>query len=184
MNQESEILYAGRYLDLAYRDGWEYAVRRHRAVVIVAWTPADELLLVEQFRVPVGSRTIELPAGLVGDQPGQEIESLVDAACRELEEETGWRAGSMHQGMSCPTSPGLTDERVVFMHAEQLEPIGDGGGDASEDIIVHRIVRADIGDWLDRRYREGLAIDPKIYAALYLSGCKMQPAANGHADAE
>lgn len=165
-------LYAGRYLQLVDRGGWELVSRRHRVAVLVAWTPAEELLLVEQFRVPVGRRTLELPAGLVGDEPGRETEPLLDAARRELEEETGWRAGSVAEIMACPTSAGMTDEMAVFVRATELIRVGDGGGDASEDIRVHAVDRHDIDRWLFEQHAQGLAIDPKIYTALYWSLAK------------
>jgi ADP-ribose pyrophosphatase len=168
-DRSDQTLYEGRYLTLQSRHGWEYVARRHRVVVIVAWTPADELLLVEQYRQPIGGKTIELPAGLVGDQPGQEDEPMLEAAARELEEETGWRAGLLQDIMTCPTSAGMTDERVLFVLASELVQINQGGGDASEDIVVHAVPRQDIDGWLDQRRAEGLALDPKIYAALYWS---------------
>lgn len=166
---DDTLLYAGRYLRLVERRGWELVSRRHRVAVLVAWTPQDELLLVEQFRVPVGRRTLELPAGLVGDQPGQESEELLEAARRELEEETGWRAGHVAEIMPCPTSAGMTDEMAVFVRASELVSVDEGGGDASEDIRVHAVARDRIDDWLDQRHAEGYAIDPKIYTALYWS---------------
>ncbi|MEE4329664.1 MAG: NUDIX hydrolase [Wenzhouxiangella sp.] len=164
-----EVLYEGRYLTLQSRDGWEFVHRRHPVTVIVAWTPDDELLLVEQFRVPLGRRTIELPAGLVGDDLAHGNEDMLDAAARELEEETGWRPGQLEEIMSCPISAGLTDESVLFVRATELLQVSRGGGDESEDIVVHRIRRSAIDEWLAERYANGLAIDPKIFAALYWS---------------
>jgi ADP-ribose pyrophosphatase len=178
MSQDKQTLYSGRYLDLGRKQGWEYVIRKHRVVVIIAWTPDDELLLVEQFRIPIDRQTIELPAGLVGDEAGQQEESLHEAAGRELEEETGWRAGALRTLMRCPTSAGLTDEEVTFVSASELVCTGDGGGDDSEDIIVHRVARNRIDSWLSERHQAGLAIDPKIYTALYWSGSGGQPPAN------
>ncbi|MDZ7790249.1 MAG: NUDIX hydrolase [Xanthomonadales bacterium] len=166
---DDTLLYAGRYLRLVERGGWELVSRRHRVAVLVAITPDDALLLVEQFRMPIQRRTIELPAGLVGDQAGQEGEALLAAARRELEEETGWRAGHVDEIMPCPTSAGMTDEMAVFVRATDLERVGDGGGDDSEDIRVHAVARDGIDEWLARRHAEGFAIDPKIYTALYWS---------------
>lgn len=166
---DDALLYDGRYLRLVERRGWELVSRRHRVAVLVAITPDDELLLVEQFRIPIGRRTLELPAGLVGDQPGRESEALLEAAGRELEEETGWRAGHVAEIMPCPTSAGMTNEMAVFVRATDLVRVGDGGGDDSEDIRVHAVKRELIDDWLAERHAEGLAIDPKIYTALYWS---------------
>jgi len=166
---EDTLLYAGRYLRLVERGGWELVSRRHRVAVLVAITPDDALLLVEQFRMPIERRTIELPAGLVGDETGREDEALLEAARRELEEETGWRAGQVAEIMPCPTSAGLTDEVAVFVRATELERVSDGGGDGSEDIRVHVVAREGIDDWLARQHEAGFAIDPKIYTALYWS---------------
>jgi ADP-ribose pyrophosphatase len=179
MSENADILYSGRYIALGSKQGWEYVLRRHQVVVISAITPDDELLLVEQFRIPIGRRTIELPAGLVGDEDGRERESLVNAAARELEEETGWRAGALREMMRCPSSAGLTDEEVTFIQASELVRTGDGGGDASEDIVVHCIGLNRIDAWLAERNRAGLAIDPKIYTALYWSG-RRPPADHDH----
>ena len=165
--QDPKPLYTGRYLSFCERDGWEFVHRRHPVVVVLAWTPDDELLLVEQSRKPIGQPTIELPAGLVGDDLGFQDEVLADAAIRELEEETGWRAERVREILRCPTSAGMTDEMVVFMQAEDLVKCGEGGGTASENITVHAIAAAEIDHWLDLQRAAGKALDPKIYAALY-----------------
>jgi ADP-ribose pyrophosphatase len=176
MSDDAEILHAGRYLRLVERSGWEFATRVHPTVVVlIAWTDADELLLVEQYREPVGCRCIELPAGLVGDRPGEADEPEREAAARELEEETGYRPGLLKELMRCPTSAGMTNEVAVFFRAEDLERISDGGGDASEDITVHRIPRRRVHEWLLNQVTSGAAVDPKIWFALYWSGLA-QPA--------
>ncbi|NKI34954.1 NUDIX hydrolase [Wenzhouxiangella sp. XN79A] len=171
MVDTAETLHSGRYLRLCERSGWEFATRVHPTVVVlIAWTEADELLLVEQYREPVRQRCLELPAGLVGDRPGEADEPEREAAARELEEETGYRAGRLELLMRCPTSAGMTDECAVFFRASGLERVSDGGGDASEDITVHRIPRAEVHDWLLDRVEAGAAVDPKIWFALYWSG--------------
>ncbi|MEM1080501.1 MAG: NUDIX hydrolase [Pseudomonadota bacterium] len=167
MSKPIQTRYQGRYLHLVERDRWEYVHRLHPVVVMIACTDQDELVLVEQFRKPVDQRTIELPAGLVGDVMDQADESLASAAGRELIEETGFAAGQMTEIMRCPTSAGMSNEVAVFLFADQLERVGPGGGDASEDITVHCIARDSIEDWLSARYREDFFIDPKIYTALF-----------------
>lgn len=170
MGRTTEYLYRGDYVSLKIRAGWEYAARSHPLVaVLVAFTDAGELLLVEQYRPPVDNRVVELPAGLVGDCAGREDESLLAAAARELEEETGYRADRLVEIMRCPTSSGLTDETAVFVRATGLTRTGPGGGDSSEDITVHRVPGRQAADWLAERARAGVGIDPKIYAALYWS---------------
>ncbi|MBC8134042.1 MAG: DNA mismatch repair protein MutT, partial [Deltaproteobacteria bacterium] len=84
-SKQRRVLARGRYLEMVDEDGWEY-VRRHSAtgvVVIVATTEEKRLVLVEQSRTAVHRRTIELPAGLVGDVPEHSTESLEQAAVRE-----------------------------------------------------------------------------------------------------
>ncbi|MEM7699899.1 MAG: NUDIX hydrolase, partial [Verrucomicrobiota bacterium] len=91
-SEEIETLVSGRFIDLCRTArGWEYATRSNAkgCVAILAETDDKRVVLVEQFRPPVGKRVIELPAGLAGDIPLQEEEPLVVAAKRELKEETG-----------------------------------------------------------------------------------------------
>ena len=161
-------LYRGRYLSLMERDGWEYASRSNATgvAVLVAVTDRDELVLVEQFRTPVNAHVIELPAGLVGDLDDHS-ESVLDAAQRELMEETGYRAGHVEILMSCPSSAGMSDEIITFILARNLEKVGPGGGDNSEDIAVHLVPRAEVSKWIAARQREGKPADPKIFSALY-----------------
>ena len=92
---ETETLFNGRWLRIRKRGTWEFAERTNPggAVIVVATTDADEVLFVEQYRVPIECLTIEMPAGLVGDLEGQAHEGVVETAQRELEEETGYRAG-------------------------------------------------------------------------------------------
>jgi ADP-ribose pyrophosphatase len=166
---KAEILYEGDWLRLVRRGHWESCERTHgkgMAVIIVACTPEDEVLFVEQHRVPLGARTIEMPAGLVGDQSGED--TLEDAARRELEEETGWRPAHVEVLLVGPTSAGMSNERIAFVRATELEKVGDGGGDASEDIIVHTIPRREAPAWLMRKQREGYELDMKLWAGLWM----------------
>lgn len=160
--------YEGRYLSLMERDQWEFVTRSnaHAVVVLCAVTPDDEIVLVEQYRRPVDSRVIELPAGLVGDLHGPD-ETVLEAAGRELIEETGFEAASLELLMECPTSSGMTDEIISFVMARGLRRVGLGGGDASEDIETHVVPLAGIDDWLRERSTAGLPLDPKIFSALY-----------------
>ena len=166
---KAELLYEGDWLRLVRRGHWESCERTHgkgMAVIIVACTPEDEVLFVEQHRVPLGARTIEMPAGLVGDQSGED--TLEDAARRELEEETGWRPAHVEVLLVGPTSAGMSNERIAFVRATGLEKVGDGGGDASEDIIVHTVPRGEAPAWLMRKQREGYELDLKLWAGLWM----------------
>jgi ADP-ribose pyrophosphatase len=164
-----EVLYEGKWLRMCRRGRWEYAERTHAegmAVIVIALTPDDRVLFVEQTRVPIGAKTIEMPAGLVGDQPGED--TLEDAARRELEEETGWRAAEVEVLLVGPTSSGMSSEQVAFVRARGLEKVGAGGGDASEDITVHEVPRAEAPAWLMHRHAEGYALDMKLWAGLWM----------------
>lgn len=160
--------YRGAYLGLAERDGWEYATRTNaRAVaVLIPVTDDDRVVLVEQHRIPVQARVLELPAGLVGDGDDAE-ERIAEAAQRELLEETGYRAGRLRRLLDCPSTAGLSDEMITFFLAEELTREGPGGGDASEDIEVHEVPLGSVDSWLAERLAAGVMLDPKIYAALY-----------------
>jgi ADP-ribose pyrophosphatase len=162
----TQSLYAGRHVSLLARGGWEYASRNTRrpAVGIVALTDDDCVVLVEQYRPPVGRNVIELPAGLAGDIAGAEHELLVEAAKRELVEETGYVARHWAELGSGYSSPGLTDEAIAFFLAEGLEKRETGGGDGSEFIVIHEVPVARIVDWLAER---DAMIDLKLMAGLF-----------------
>lgn len=166
---ETETLFNGRWLRLKKRGGWEYAERVNPggAVIVVATTDADEVLFVEQYRVPIECLTIEMPAGLVGDLAGNAGERVVETAQRELEEETGYRARRIDFVMAGPSSAGMSTEQVAFVRARGLERVGPGGGDDTEQIVVHHVPRAGVAAWLAARSAAGYSIDPKLYAGLY-----------------
>ena len=158
----------GRYLNLLERDGWEFASRSNASgvVILVAVTSDEEIILIEQYRKPVEALVIELPAGLVGDHVEPD-ESILEAAARELEEETGYAATHLEVLMTCPSSAGMSDEMISFVLAKGLTRVGPGGGDDSEDIAVHIVPLKDVDAWLTRQQSAGKPMDPKIYAALY-----------------
>ena len=156
LSTDLETLHAGRHLSLVRRGHWEFATRHGATGVVglVAVTDDAKMVLVEQTRPPLGKRVIELPAGLSGDIAGEESESLITAAKRELLEETGYEAQEVRMLTEGPSSAGLTKT-------------GAGGGDASEDIVVHEIPLAGLPEWLEERRRAGWAIDPKIFVGLF-----------------
>ena len=159
---KTETLYEGHYLRLKKRDNWEYAERTNAgsAVIVIAVTPDDKLLFVEQFRVPMNANTIEMPAGLVGDL--DERDTIEAAAKRELLEETGWQADEVKVLMIGPSSAGMSNEVIA------LTRINAGGGDASENIIVHEVPVKDAPRWLTQKIAEGYSMDPKLWAGLWL----------------
>lgn len=167
-SDQKQTVYEGRYLRLCLEGRWEYAERTNAgsAVIIIARTPEDKLLFVEQYRVPLGRNTIEMPAGLVGDLDDED--TMESAAKRELLEETGWRAGHVEVLMVGPTSSGLSNELIAFVRATELTRIHAGGGDDSEDITVHEVPVAEAAQWLARKMTEGYPMDPKLWAGLWL----------------
>ena len=166
---EIKTLCNGTWLRLMKRGRWEYAERTNPGggVMIIAVTPADKVLFVEQFRPALDRRTIEMPAGLVGDQAASRDEDAVAAAHRELIEETGYAAGRIEFIMAGPTSAGMSNEILAFVRAHDLERVDLGGGDETEDIVVHEIPRIEAAHWLVRRMAEGFSVDPKMFAGMY-----------------
>ncbi len=167
---DAELLYEGQWLRLVRRGRWETCERTHgrdgMAVLVIAVTPQDEVLFVDQYRVSLGARTIEMPAGLVGDC--HDRDTLESAARRELIEETGWEAGRVDVLLIGPTSSGMSNERIAFARALDLRKVGDGGGVDEEDIVVHAVPRAEAPAWLMRKHAEGYELDLKLWAGLWM----------------
>ncbi len=107
------------------------------------------VILVEQYRVPLGRACLELPAGLVGDDV--EGEAAEAAAIRELEEETGYRAAQMIELGRFYSSPGMVSEGFTLLRAEGLTRVGDGGGVEGEEIVVHRVKLAEVPAFVARK---------------------------------
>lgn len=169
---EIETLFETRWLGLHRIGHWDFVRRPHSdaCVGILAITAAEEIVLVEQFRVPVQRHVIEIPAGLVGDEAEHVGESLATTARRELLEETGYQAGAMEPLISSPTSAGMTSEITHFFQATDLVRAHDGGGVAGENITVHHVPLAGLRAWLGAQESAGKCIDFKIHAALWLAG--------------
>jgi len=158
-----------KYLALIKEGHWEYVDRVNAtgAALILAVTPENKILLVEQYRIPVHVRTIEFPAGIVGDEPDCGDESHAEAARRELFEETGYVADHIEVLTTGPACSGITSELVTLFRATGLRRTGKGGGVALEDITVHEVPLAEISSWLEAKSKTGVIIDPKVYAGLF-----------------
>ena len=167
LDSDKKTVYEGNFLRICTQQHWEFSERTNAgsAVVIVAKTPDNKLLFVEQFRIPVGKNTIEMPAGLVGDTDANDTLEL--AAKRELLEETGWQAEHVEVLMIGPSSSGMSNELIAFVRATNLTRINAGGGDETENITVHEIPAAEAAQWLTQKMAEGYAMDPKLWAGLW-----------------
>ena len=125
---------------------------------------AGDVILVEQFRVPLGRTYLELPAGLVGDETAGE--SVAIAAGRELEEETGYCAAAIEDLGVFYSSPGMTSECFTLVRATGLTRVGEGGGVSDENITVHRVPLAQVPDFVAAKRAAGVAIDTKMLLIL------------------
>ena len=141
-------------------------------VHILALTPQDEVVLVRQYRPPVGKEVIELPAG-VCDREG---EGLVETARRELLEETGYRAQDVELVFSGTVSPGLSNEIYNLFLATGAVRQGKGGGVGHEKIHVFLKPRRRLLDYLVEESLIGeVLVDAKIPTALALAGKYLFP---------
>jgi ADP-ribose pyrophosphatase len=167
-----KVLHRGTHLSLVRRGTWEYVTRPGVTgiVGILAVTTEGRLLLVEQYRPPVGKRVIEIPAGLAGDGADVAGEELAAAAARELEEETGYRAGRMELLASGPPSAGVSDEMIALYRAHEVKKVSAGGGDEHEDITVHEVAVGEVEGFLEEKRKQGLLVDLKVYAGMYFVG--------------
>jgi ADP-ribose pyrophosphatase len=161
-----QVHWQGKYIVAKTRGRWEYVSRARgiRAAVIIAIDPEDHVILVEQYRVPLGRACIELPAGLIGDET--EGEDPIEAAARELEEETGYRAGRIEVLGEFHSSPGMVSESFTLLRAHDLAQVGPGGGTESEQITVHRVPRNDLPAFIAERRAKGDAMDVKLLLLL------------------
>jgi ADP-ribose pyrophosphatase len=171
-----ETLFQGKHLALRKRGRWEFADRTDAtgAVVVLGITAENNLLLTEQFRVPCDRNVIELPAGIAGDEPGSEHESLATAAARELEEETGYKPTDVVEVMTGPSSAGLTSELITMFLATGLVRTGAGGGHAHENITVHEVPFDRADEWLRARMQAGTLVDPKVFAGIHFARTKSE----------
>lgn len=172
-----QLMWQGRFIAAKTRGKWEYVSRARgiRAAVILAIDEAEDgphVLLVDQYRVPLGKRCIELPAGLVGDHHAGEDATV--AAARELEEETGYRPDRLVSLGEFYSSPGMVSESFTLFRAHGLTRTGEGGGVDGEDILVHRVPLKGLAARVESWRAEGYAIDVKML--LLLGGLAIAPA--------
>lgn len=165
------IAWQGRYLEVhltPWNNGgeWEFVKRRNnvQAAVILALTDAKEIVLVEQFRAPLGCACIELPAGLIGDTDAGE--DPFTSAKRELFEETGFSAQHWEALGEFASSPGMVGEIFHLFGATGLSREAAGGGVDGENITTHVVPLAEIAEFVAAARARGSVIDTRITMAL------------------
>ena len=163
-----EVVWEGRFIAAKRRGKWEYVSRtRGVSAAVILAVHEGHVILVEQYRVPLGRNCLELPAGLIGDEEeGEEAES---AAIRELEEETGYRAERMVDLGRFHASPGMSSEGFTLLRAQGLSRTGEGGGVEGEDIIVHRVPVGEVAGFVAAKRSQGCAVDVKMLLLLAAS---------------
>jgi ADP-ribose pyrophosphatase len=168
------LLWRGRFLEVhaapwGEAGRWEYVTRVGgvAAAVILALTDAREIVLVEQYRPPLGCTCIELPAGLIGDT---RAEDPLAGARRELLEETGFVAERWEDFGRFASSPGMIGEIFHFYRATGLRRVGPGGGGGDERITVHVVPLAEVPAFVERARARGAMIDTRLLIALPLLG--------------
>ena len=170
MSDNIEVMWEGRFITAKREGKWEYVSRSRgiKAAVILA-IDAGHVLLVEQYRVPLGKNCIELPAGLVGDHDDNAEEDSAIAAIRELEEETGYRAEIMENCGEFYSSPGMVSESFSLFKASGLTKVSEGGGVDGENITVHRVALSELSKFIESKRQEGAGIDVKLMMFLQLA---------------
>lgn len=170
---ERHVAYSGRILsverdvartasgDLVSRD----VVTHSGAAVIAPLDAQGRLIMVTQYRLPAGGTLLELPAGTLDVHEGRVEDPLV-AAHRELEEETGLRAGSMERIAGYWSAPGFSTEYLTLYLATDLRAAGPDrlSPDADEELDVVALPLADAVAAVDA----GLIEDAKSIAGILL----------------
>jgi len=161
------VVWEGRFITAKTKGRWEYVSRSRgiRAAVILA-AEDGHVLLVEQYRVPLGRPCIELPAGLIGDDAGYDGEDPLAAAGRELEEETGYRAARLEDCGEFYSSPGMVSESFHLIRARGLTKVGQGGGVDGEDIVTHRVPLSGLARFVAEQREAGKGIDVRLLMLL------------------
>ncbi len=162
LQKPPECRWQGKYIRVMTRGGWEYVERCGgvSAVVILA-EHEGKTILIEQSRVPLGGRiSLELPAGLVGDEDDKSVE---ETAVKELEEETGFTATRIERIGEFFSSPGMVAEGFHLVRAHGVRPCGSP---VEEGIEVHLVARERIAEFVEQRRAAGAAIDTKLLLLL------------------
>jgi ADP-ribose pyrophosphatase len=156
-----QTVWQGKYISALKRGRWEFVSRTGSTNAVVILAEHDgKVILIEQYRVPVGRRCVELPAGLVGDE--DKNATVEGTAVKELEEETGFTAERIERLGDFQSSPGMVAESFTLVRAHGIRKVGEGGGTENEEIAVHLVPRADIPEFVEQRRAAGCAVDVKL----------------------
>lgn len=131
-------------------------VRHPGAVAILAFKDKETILLVEQFRISLNKTMLEIPAGKL-----EKGEVPLECAHRELEEETGYKAGKLEYLGMIATGAGFTDEIIHIYKATELSQ-GIKGGDEDEFIEVTECKINEVRFMI----KDGKIIDAKTISSL------------------
>lgn len=135
----------------------ELVVKRHEAAAVIAIDEEGKLLMVKQYRYGTGFEMLEIPAGLM--DPGEDHEAC---AARELQEETGMKAGKITRLFDYYATPGYCTEKIVFFLAQDLQP-AEQHLDADEFLTIHRYTVEEAVQMV----ADGTITDGKTIAAIF-----------------
>lgn len=162
---DKKELYSGKFLRLCERNGWEFVerARGRDGVMIVPLTTDDCFILVEEWREPIQKHVINFPAGVMGDK--NDSESIVEAASRELEEETGYFLKAWDEIATIATSAGLSSEALHIVPAYDCYKFSAGGGveNEGEHITVHKVPFNCLYQWLHAKKRNGSLVGAALW---------------------
>lgn len=163
---KSRTIYQGKVVDLSVeevilpngRTTTREVVRHSGSVAIVPVVSDDEILLIQQYRKPVGEIILEIPAGRI-----EEGESLEECAKRELQEETGYDSFTLKKLTSLYPTPGYCNEVIHIFLAEGLRR---GEGSCEEDEFIEQVIlsRQEVVE----RIRKGEIRDSKTIVGVLL----------------
>ena len=111
---------------------WDFISHRMGAACVLAVKPDGKILMVRQYRNALNRETLEIPAG----KRDSVNEDTAICAARELEEETGYRAGKLEKLLSLKSTVAFCDELIDVYLATNLEKVGEQNLDESEEIDI------------------------------------------------
>jgi ADP-ribose pyrophosphatase len=128
-------------------------------------TKEERIILVRQYRYPVDQTTFELPGGVI-----EKNEKPMEAAKREMEEETGYTSDDIEFLLQVAPNPAINNNTAYFFLARNAVPTASDNFDAFEDIDVVSFSKEEIWQLLqDNKIQHGVQVGP-LYAALVKLG--------------